>query len=217
MHFQSGKASIVVAGFAAITLTSLHSDRAAADDHPQEVLELIAAHHALEMKIRPLRDRLVALDQSNASTTGFQSEGVPLRAKVNAASEESAADADKRMPETLTHRDRATSAGDDFGRVKVRLSALEQKASAERERINRPDFGVDLRHGDDENGNIRFGDGQHGARTASGGASQAKAATVSTSNVDPTQIAAARRRLAGLQRELAALDREVRALEDRGK
>lgn len=213
MQLQAGRTSIVIAGFAALTFASLHSGRAAADDHPQEVLELIAAHHALEMKIRPLQDRLVALAQSKASTTGFQSEGVPLRAKVNAASEEKTAEAEKRMPETLTHRDRATSAGDDYGRVKVRLSALEQEARAERERINRPDFGVGLRHADDEGGNIRFGDGQDGARTASGGASRAQAATVSASSVDQTQIAVARHKLAELQREVAALDRDISALE----
>lgn len=216
MHLQPGKASIVVAGFAAFTLTSLHSDRAAADDHPQEVLELIAAHHALEMKIRPLQDRVAALAASKESKPSFQPEGAPLRAKVDAATEENTAEAEKRMPETLTHRDRATSAGDDYGRVKVKLSALEKKARAERERINRPEFGVGLRQSDDESGDIRFGDGQHGARPASGAAAQAGAATISSSTVDARQIAAARHRLAGLQRELAALQQEVSALEHRG-
>jgi len=212
MRFQPVKMFAVLAAFA---LTSLNSPGAAADEHPQEVLDLIAAHDALAMKIRPLQDRLASIAPTSDATV-FKPEGAPVRAKANTGSEENKAAAEKRMPTTLTHRDRAASTGDDYGRIKVRLSALAAKAKAERERVMRPDFGVGLRRGEEASSTIRFGDGQHGARPSAGTSAQPQYRAGSSPSADAKQIRAARDTLAELRRELGALERDVSVLEHRG-
>jgi hypothetical protein len=146
----------------------------------------------------------------------FKPEGAPVRAKANTGSEENKAAAEKRMPTTLTHRDRAASTGDDYGRIKVRLSALAAKAKAERERVMRPDFGVGLRRGEEASSTIRFGDGQHGARPSAGTSAQPQYRAGSSPSADAKQIRAARDTLAELRRELGALERDVSVLEHRG-
>lgn len=94
----------------------------AAQDHPQEVLDLIAQHEALAMKIRPLHDRVIV-----------------RRSTKDSKSSES------RVPERLRHKNRAAASSDEYGRVKVKMITLDKKARAERERVNRPNFGVGLR------------------------------------------------------------------------
>jgi hypothetical protein len=216
MRFRLKNKYLVIVGFVALALTSLYPLCAAADEHPQEVLDLIAAHNALAMKIRPLQDRLEAAAPTN-DATGFKAEGAPVRAKASTAGEENTADAEKRMPATLTHRNRAAGVGDDYGRIKVRLSALAANAKAERERVMRPRFGVGLRSSGNASsaGSTTFGDGQRGARPAPSAAVPARATAASAAAVDASQIADARRKLAELRREFAGLEREVAALEGR--
>ncbi len=116
----------------------LASGPAAAQDHPQEVLDLVAAHQALAMKIRPLSDRvLVARSKPKESSASFKPDGTPLRTKAGTAS-----GAGSGTAERLRHKDRAATSGDDYGRIKVKMAALDKKAKAERERVNRPKFGV---------------------------------------------------------------------------
>lgn len=96
---------------------------AAAQGHPQEVLDLVAAHEALAMKIRPLQDRIIIAR-------------VPPKESQSAGT---------RVSERLRHKGRAATATDEYGRLKVKFSTLNKKARAERERVNRPDFGAGLR------------------------------------------------------------------------
>jgi len=115
-----------IVGLMAVTISGLLPTLAQADSRPQEVLDLIAGHQALVVKIRPLHDRVQAPQQKKDSA-GIK----PDRAE-------------KRAPETLRHKDRAVSSSDEYGRIKVQLSAFEKKARAERERVNNPRFGVGL-------------------------------------------------------------------------
>jgi hypothetical protein len=135
------RTAIVVSGVMAIALSALLPARVIADSHPQEVLDLIAAHESLAMKIRPLQDRVVVR---------FKPEGVPVRAKAEAAADEGNGNAESRASERLRHKDRAVSSDDDYTRIKARLDALEKNAKTERERVNRPAFGTDLRRGKSE-------------------------------------------------------------------
>jgi len=128
-------------GLVAIALSTLHPARVLADSHPQEVLDLVAAHNALAMKIRPLQDRV---------TLRFKPEGVPVRAKAETATDEGNGSTESRVSERLRHKDRAVSGDDDYTRIKARLEALEKNAKSERERVNRPGFGTDLRRGKSE-------------------------------------------------------------------
>jgi hypothetical protein len=186
-------------------LAGIFAIHALAQDHPQEVLDLISAHEALAMKIRILQDR-VSVPKS--SETGFRPDSAPARAKVATAAETDAAGAEKRVPETLRHRDRAAADPDDDGRIKVRLSALAQDATAERERINRPAFGAGTRRVERENGDIRFGDGQRGTRpTESSNRPGRMAANPAT--VDARALAEARQKLARLEQELRSLERQL--------
>jgi co-chaperonin GroES (HSP10) len=163
MSTLSIKQMFSVVGLAVIALTVLTPDRATAESRPQEVRRLISAHEALAMKIRPLKDRVIIARSTNVeSNTGNAS----------------------RVPETLRHKNRAAAKSDDYGRIKVKLSALEKSASKERERISRPEFGV------------AKGDGRRGSRSSSG-------------NIDAKAIASARKKLADLQHQLAALEREL--------
>ena len=134
MGTHSTKITGFVFGLVAVTVTGLLPNHAIAADRPQEVLDLIAGHQALAMKIRPLQDRVL---------TGFKPEGAPIRAKVN-TTDESGGEAPTSAPERLRHKDRAASSSDEHGRIKVRFSALEKNAKTERERVNRPQFGADL-------------------------------------------------------------------------
>lgn len=54
MKTQLKKILVTVFGLAALVL----STQVIAEDRPQEVLDLIAGHQALAMKIRPLQDRV---------------------------------------------------------------------------------------------------------------------------------------------------------------
>lgn len=208
MPARSGlKASLTTV--AAITLLTA---QAVAQDHPQEVLELISAHQALAMKIRPLQDRVQAA-APQAGSAAFQPEGVPIRAKADTSGEGENQAAESRVSERLRHKDRAVNDGDDYGRIKVRLSALEQKASAERERINRPGFGAGLEPREDESGGVRFGDGRVGARPGTQAPAPAGTTMRAAQSADPAAIAGARKALAELQGEYLALEREVKALE----
>jgi hypothetical protein len=182
MGALSIKQTASVVGLAAIVLIVLLPNRATAESRPQEVLDLISAHEALAMKIRPLQDRVLAAPPATESSAEFKTEGVPLRAKTSTTNGESNTENESRVPETLRHKDRAATSGDDYGRIKVKFSTLEKNASKERERINRPDFGVSLANHDGE------------------------------SNVDAKAIADARKTLAALQQELSTLEREVSAL-----
>ena len=89
-----------------------------ADDRPQEVLDLIEDHQALAMKIRPLRYRVVAAASMDRD--------------------------DRFGPESP----QARAPSDDDDRITNRLAALDKSASTERERVNRPRFGVDLANRD---------------------------------------------------------------------
>lgn len=128
------KMVIVVAGLIAITGVM-------AEEHPQEVLDLIAAHESLAMKIRPLQDRVIVR---------FKPDGVPVRAKAETATDEGNGSAEGRVSERLRHKDRAASSNDDYDRIRARIESLEKKSKTERERVNRPHFGTDLRRGKSE-------------------------------------------------------------------
>jgi len=115
------KLVIVAAGLAAVTLTGLLPASAIAQDRPKEVKNLISAHRTLEMKIRPLQDRVRMASSTRAGGD---------------------TDAAGRVPERLRHKNRSMNDGADYSRIKVQLSALEKKAKRERERVMRPSFGV---------------------------------------------------------------------------
>lgn len=132
--------SLVVA-LAAVGIATSFWSAAMAQSHPQEVLDLVAAHNALAMKIRPLRDRIAAAEQDNAETV-FNPEGAPVRAKVAAAADQGTSQSESRVTERLRHKDRAVAM--DKENLMARLTTLETKARKERERINRPNFGVGL-------------------------------------------------------------------------
>lgn len=117
---------------------------AAAQSRPQQVLDLIAAHEALAMKIRPLHDRVLVQRSTDdkKSASAFKPDGTPLRAK---AATGTASEPGKRVSERLRHKDRTGSDTDDYGRIKVKMSSLEKRAKAERERVMRPKFGANGR------------------------------------------------------------------------
>jgi hypothetical protein len=202
MITQPMKLAVVAAGLAAIVMTGLFPARAIAQNRPQDVRDLIAAHEALAMKIRPLQDRVLTATAPQKGSTQFNPDGVPVRAKGNATSGDSNPGSEGRAPERLRHKDRAATDSDDYGRIKVRLSTLDKEAKAERERVMRPDFGAGLAARDGESGEVRYGDGRVGSRPPTGAAN----------NSDAKEIADARKALAALQRELAVLEREVNAL-----
>lgn len=114
------KLLLTAIGLTAVAVTGFVPGHPFADDRPQEVLDLIADHQALAMKIRPLRYRVVA-----------------------AASK----DRDERFgPESPQVR----AVSDDDDGITTRLAALEKSARTERERVNRPDYGVGISEGDKE-------------------------------------------------------------------
>lgn len=155
MSTQPMKLSVVVTGLAAIVMMGLFPASATAQSRPQEVLDLIAAHKALAMKIRPLQDRVLTVTAPKEDSNQFKPDGVPVRAKSNATSGDSNPASEGRVAERLRHKDRAATDGDDYGRIKVRLSALKKKAKAERERVMRPKFGVGLTRGKSESADAR--------------------------------------------------------------
>lgn len=125
-----------------LLVSLLASGPTAAQGRPQEVLDLVAAHQALAMKIRPLHDRvLVARSKPKESGTAFKPDGTPLRAKAGTGTG-TASESGRRVSERLRHKGRAATSGDDYGRIKVKMAALDKKAKAERERVNRPKFGA---------------------------------------------------------------------------
>lgn len=207
------KLTFIVAGLAAVTLIGLLSAGATAQQRPQEVLDLIAEHQALAMKIRPLQDRIAVAGKQNEDSASFNPDGVPLRAKGSSATSDAGRGAEGRVAENLRHKDRAVAPGDDYSRIRARLTALEKKAMAERERVNRPDFGAGLRSGQSGSANVRFGDGRRGARLPAAAKPAENAGAAAAANVDATEIAAAHRALASLQREFAELEREANALQ----
>ena len=147
MSIRLIKLAVTIFGLTAVALLELVPTRAIADNRPQEVLDLIAAHQELAMKIRPLNDR-VLIAAPKDDNEQFKPDGVPVRAKASAATLENNDSAEARAPERLRHKDRAANDGDDHGRIKVRFSALEENARKERERVNRPQFGVGLSQSD---------------------------------------------------------------------
>jgi outer membrane murein-binding lipoprotein Lpp len=177
-----------------MAITALPFMSAMADDHPQEVLDLVAAYDALAMKVRPLQDRVQAAESPRQDKAQFRPEGAPIRATADATSTGSKSDSESRAPERLRHKNRATT---DTVDLNDRLAALEKKILAERERVMQPEFGAGLRgrNADDESGAIRFGDGQHGQRPPA----------------KTTGLAEARKTLAQFQAELGELEREVEA------
>lgn len=163
------------------------------------------------MKIRPLQDRVVVSSTPTTGSNGFNPEGVPIRARTNTENAEGdAAVAERRVPETLQHRDRA--AATDADRLAARVSALENKARVERERISRPGFGTGSAQQDAESGTITFGDGRRGARLPATTESHGRAAAGAAASIDAAEISEARRALASLEREFAALEQEADAM-----
>lgn len=144
MRAQLTIPAVIAVVLAVVALLGLLPTSTAADKRPQEVLDLISAHEALAMKIRPLNDRVLVAAAPKESDQRFKPDGVPIRAKASVATDESNDGAETRVPERLRHKERAANDGDDHGRIKVRLSALEENARKERERVNRPQFGVGL-------------------------------------------------------------------------
>jgi len=208
MNIHQHKQVFVSAALATIVLCGVLPGRSNAESHPQEVLDLVAAYDALAMKVRPLQDRVVIAAAPDTDDSSFRPEGVPLRATTATSAATDSASAERRVSENLRHKDRAVSS-DDYGRIKVRLSTLEEKVRAERARISSPGFGLRPTRSDGESGNVRFGDARRGTRPPS--SSSAEPALP----VDPDAIAEARGNLAALQREYAALEREVSELERR--
>ena len=109
---------------------------ATTESHPQEVLDLVAAHDALAMKVRPLQKRI--------ETAKFKPEGAPLRARVDTKSAND--DPGNRVSERLRHKNRAVT-DEDAERLMNRLDALEKHVLAARERISRPEYGAGVRDG----------------------------------------------------------------------
>ena len=163
---------------AILLLAATWSATAAAQSHPQEVLDLIAQHEALAAKVRPLVKRVSDPDFA-PEDTGFRPEGAPLRATVTTSNSGSGSatrsEPEQRVPERLGHRDRAAASSDDAARIATRLSALETQARTERERIMRPNFG---------------------------GGTNARAIATARS-----RLAALQRELAAIENEINALDR----------
>ncbi len=114
MRTQLPKLLLTAIGLTAVAVTGFVPGYAFADDRPQEVLDLIADHEVLAMKIRPLRYRVVAAASKDRDDR-FGSESPQVRA-----------------------------VSDDDDRITDRLAALDKSASTERERVNAPRFGVDL-------------------------------------------------------------------------
>jgi len=144
---QEIRLTAIAFGLTAVTLVGFFPTNVAADARPQEVLDLIAAHEELVMKIRPLQDRVLVTAQKKDDQQ-FKPDGVPVRAKVSTKTDTS--DSDGRVPERLRHKDRAASDSDEHGRINVRFAALDENAKAERERVNRPQFGAGLTRGKSE-------------------------------------------------------------------
>jgi hypothetical protein len=189
--------------------------RAFAQSHPQEVLDLVAAHDVLEMKIRVLQDRVAAPSSAKGDSASFNPDGVPIRAKGSATADGSSSGAEARLPERLRHRDRPTSGTDDYARIRARLQLLEKKAAAERERISQPGFGAGSYRLEPEAGEIRFGDGRRGSRLPAGTKSQDRPQVDTGATVGGNEIGDARSALADLERGLAAVERELNDLEQK--
>jgi hypothetical protein len=206
MGAQPIRSTLVAVVLAAVTSIGLPPAPVTAQDHPQEVLDLIAAHKELAMKIRPLRDRVIALAPVYEKT-----EGASLRAQSSDETRRSNPAADRRVSETLRNRDRAVLGSDEYDRIEGRLADLEEKAEEELGRISIPGFGLRSLQRNRQSGETRFGDGAQGARPPSDATDQPELRV--GGNTDNEAIADARRALAALERELTALIRGVDALE----
>jgi len=205
MGKQTSKLCIARVMLAVTVLAASLPGRVAAQSHPQEVLDLVAAHEALAMKIRPLQDRIVVSAAPQAGTAGFNPEGAPIRAKGSTTTDDAATGAENRSAETLRHRDRA--AAPEPGGLGARLSAFAEKARVESERISQPGFGLRSAAREAGSGAVRFGDGRPGARLPATASSQDS--TDAASKLDSAAIAQARTRLTALEREFAALEKEA--------
>lgn len=212
MSTRSIKLTVIGAGIAIVTVMALLPTRVTAQSQAQEVLDLILDHQALAMKVRPLQDRVLVASPPEQDSESFSPEGVPIRAKSDATTGENNTGAENRVSERLRHKNRAATSSDDYDRIKMRLAALEENARAERERINRPDFGISSARRASESGEVRIGDGRRGTRPAAGQVQQDNSRAGAAGNVDAKELADARKKLAALQRELATLEREVNAL-----
>jgi len=182
-HDRTIAAGSVVTAVAVLICIGFATPRASAQDHPQEVLDLVSTYQALGMKVRPLQDRVVIPANNDA---GFRPEGVPLRAGTSATTTSGPA-AEQRIPETLRHRNRSTSAA-DVDAIRCRLATLDGEIQSEIRRISAPGF-------------------------ASSPARAVNRAGASN-RVDPSAIATSRRKLAELEREYAAIEREIAELGD---
>lgn len=199
---------------AIVAVTTLWSGPPWAQSHPQEVLDLIAGHQALAAKIRPLLDRVEMPKASSDDSAGFRPEGAPIRGTVATSNSSASSDPEQRVPERLRQRDRATtSSADDSlaARLAARLAALDAQATAERERVMRPEFGAGLNRNNATSGDVRFGDGIRGTRPPA--QSETDTAALNSARVDARAIGQARSRLAALERELASIDAAIDASE----
>jgi hypothetical protein len=213
MSARMNRSALGIVLLIAVLTTQVIAVRVFAQSHPQEVLDLMTAHDALEMKIRALQDRAAAPSSSQGNSASFNPDGVPIRATAGAAADDSSRGAEARIPDRLRHKDRATNSSDDYARIRARLQLLDKKAATERERLSQPGFGTRTYRLEREAGEVRFGDGRRGSRLPAGTNAQDRPVSGAAESIAGNEIASARAALADLERELATVERELNKLE----
>lgn len=213
MSTRMNRSAFDVVLLIAVFATQVVAFRVFAQSHPQEVLDLVSAHHAFEAKIRMLQDRAAAPSSGNGSGASFNPDGVPIRAKASTTADDSIPGAETRIPDRLRHKDRATNSSDEYARIRARLQLLAKQAAAERERISQPGFGTRTYRLESEAGEVRFGDGRRGSRLPTGTKAQDRPISGAAESIAGNEIASARAALADLEGELATVERELNKLE----
>jgi len=167
----------------------------------------IAELESIQARLQSLRARLQSLESEPASASA--QEHILLGRQVGTAGEP---DSEKRIPDTLTHRDRAVTDADEYGRVKVRISALEESVNSELARLRQLDSSAAPATGagrspsrNGQAGETRFGDGIRGRRLPTGDSGDA--------NGHENEPVSGSKRILQLQRDVDAAEREVENLE----
>jgi len=147
----------VVFAALALQLTQSEGSAAFAQQHNQTDLEFTrerAQVKAMESRIDALRQQLAAIvaktDQASAREHVLLSRDPPPPRRSGASNtartrdESTESESERRIPATLTHRNRTITAADQKA-LRSRLEAAERTTRSLGERVNRPDFGAGLR------------------------------------------------------------------------
>jgi peptidoglycan hydrolase CwlO-like protein len=149
-------ASLVVLIVLSVDVSLTGRSAAQAQQHNASDLEFARERgqiSAAEKRIESLNRRVAALQESTSANATREhvllgrDVGIPPSSQdttPEVTTEKRQRDSDRRVPQTIKHRDRAVTT-DDIATLRRRLAAAQQSTRSLGERVNRPDFGAGIR------------------------------------------------------------------------